>query len=457
MMKNKKQKGFSLIELILVLGLSSLAFISFVKWEVKKVQIAEAEIGGEQFAEVARALSSYIAREQVALNNNIPTGATSLMPLTVLQGISSGFYIGHQYLPSNFNPINIFKTNYIITIRNTLGRLDGLVTSSVPICEKGTSLACPSANNPVKYDWVGVAMRKIGNQSGMIIEGVPNVMSGYNAGWKLTSVDFPSITTSGILGVRVTTTDTSLYDEQYLRLDGTSVMLGNLNMGNFDIQNATNISYSGWISGFGVLANTINSGTINNTGSIQTANLFATTLVKSGANAVPGAVGVGDVQADRNITANNQITALQTVSTRDIFLGTTNANVIAASTASRSGRVVPNLWLSDLLPKYSSRGIYAVSDGQMVNKPNCGPSGNPKIEVIPQLTYTQGRVMGPITLIGGAMSGTTIAWDLYSYSPLAVWANNVGAQWQIRFQTPNYGPGSFVMRGLAHIYCDYQF
>jgi len=69
----KKEEGFSLIELILVLGLSGLAFISLVQWEMKKSEIVRAEVGGEQLAEVGKALTAYIAREQDALSKDIVT------------------------------------------------------------------------------------------------------------------------------------------------------------------------------------------------------------------------------------------------------------------------------------------------------------------------------------------------------------------------------------------------
>lgn len=171
MKRFKKQQGYSLIELILVLGLSSLAFISAVQWEVKKSDVAKAEMAGEQFAEVGRALSAYIAREQINLAYNIPPGVPQTMSIEVLKGTASGFFVGRQYLPTNFSAVNSFGTPYIIQIRNVAGRIEGVVLSQDPICEKGTALPCPSATNPIKFDWIGAAMRKMGPQSGMTRDG----------------------------------------------------------------------------------------------------------------------------------------------------------------------------------------------------------------------------------------------------------------------------------------------
>lgn len=475
MLKIKKEQGYSLIELILVLGLSSLAFVSTVQWEVKKSQTAKAEMVGEQFAEVGKALSSYIAREQINLAYNIPSGSDVNMSIEVLKGTASGFFIPHQYLPTTFNSVNGFGTNYRIQIRNTNGRLEGLITSDTPICEFGTSMAC-GANpaNPIKYDWIGAAMRKMGPQSGMTRNA--NFLSGLNAGWSLTTAEFSDIDNPGLIGYRVSTTDTALYDSQYLRLDGTSTMLGNLNMGNYSIENATNISLSGWLQGYGILANTIRSGSINNTGDIQTTNLYATNLAKVGTNALPTnttGLGNGDLIVDKNVYA------------QDIYLGDDINH--ANRTKSEAGhgvqpnglvvadRRIPNVWLSDLLPKYVSRGVYKIDDTQTIDKPACNGGGIPKIEVIPQTTYAHGRVYGENYLQSqGSMTNweAWVYWDQVAYSPNLAWANDNGGSWTVRFATSDYsgynaiaengvptniGIPTFTMSGLAHVYCDYNF
>jgi prepilin-type N-terminal cleavage/methylation domain-containing protein len=472
--KYKSQQGFSLIELILVLGLSSLAFISLVQWEVKKSEIARAEIAGEQFAEVGKALSAYIAKEQLNLATNIAVGTTATMDIEVLKGTNSGAFIGHQYLPTNFSAVNIFGTAYQIEVgRTATGRIEGVVLSVDPICEKGTSLACPDPTNPIKYDWIGAAMRKMGAQSGMVRDngvGV-NVLYGFNAGWNVASTDFPTVITApGQIGFRVSSTDTSLYDAQYLRLDGTSTMLGNLNMGNYSIENATNISYNGWLQGYGVLANTIRSGSINNTGDIQTTNLYATGIIKAGAAALPTVLNDaddliegGDIIADRNVYA------------RDIYLGADINHANRTENVGLNRRTIPNVWLSDLLPKYVSRGIYNISDsgniavanpGGNVTKPVCNGGGTPRIEVIPQFTYSHGRVLGDNNL---TFTQTTpsdwsayLDWDLAAYSPVLAYANDLGAIWNVRIVTSRYeatvaGLPTPTMVGLAHVYCDYSF
>lgn len=515
MLIKNNSKGFSLIELILVLGLSSTAFLSLVQWQTKSNENYKAKITGEQFLEVGGALAAYIAREQDGLFNTIPFGSTVDLPLEVLQGrtynvatttlgggtaadgsncypkLLDGTICGREYLPSTFKPLNAFGTNYVLQVRNDAGRLEGVVVSSDPVCEKGTAVACPSANNSLRMDWAGTAVREMGAQGGLINLGENGVLSGYNAAWTLGTAEFPAITTPGRIAYRVSTTDHVVYDDQYLRLDGTSVMRGNLNMGNWDINNATNITYNGWLSGNGVLANTISSGTINNAGNIQTTNLYATLQVKAGQENVTdifnqvgvngtdfgGTVGVGRIESDNSITANNQITAFRTMSTRDIFLGNDDALIADPSTVVR-GRTspFPNVWLSDLIPKYVSHGIVAVVDGDTIPFPSCGggtdiatSAGKPKILLTPQAIATEGPVIpGNPTNPGEAIQigsvGNYSNWSLtLSLNLAAVTAGGwlavpdaAAKQWTARYFYPPYRDISGFNAALAHVYCSYD-
>ncbi len=514
MLIKNNSKGFSLIELILVLGLSSAAFLSLVQWQTKSNENYKAKIAGEQFLEVGGALAAYIAREQDGLFNMIPSGNFVDLPLQVLQGrtynittgalgaataadgsncypqILDGTVCGREYLPSTFNPLHAFGSNYVLQVKNNAGRLEGIVISSDPVCEKGTAVACPSANNSLRMDWAGTAVREMGAQGGLINLGSSTQLSGYNAAWGLTNTDFGAISGEGKIGYRVSTTDHVVYDDQYLRLDGTSVMRGNLNMGNWDINNATNITYNGWLSGNGVLANTISSGTINNAGNIQTTNLYATLQVKAGqenvtdifntstpnvgaGSASASVVGFGRIESDNSITANNQITSFRTMSTRDIFLGNNDALIADPSTVVR-GRTssFPNVWLSDLIPKYVSHGVVAVIDGSVIPYPSCGggttagsPVGQPKILLTPQTIGTEGPVIpGDPANPGNAItsSGNYSSWSLnldLAAATAGGWLalpNAAAKTWTARYFYPPFRDISGFNAALAHVYCSYD-
>ncbi len=515
MIKNKKQKGYTLIELLLVLGLSSLAFVSFVKWESKKVDLRKAEIAGTQFVKVGEALASYIVREQLNLVYNIPVNTSSEMPLSVLQGVSSGTFNGHKYLETNFNTEHAFGSSYTIKIKHNLGGIvEGVILSSAPVCEFG-EVDCPSATNQIKYDWVGIALKQMGPYGGVVrVNGTSTDLLGVNASWKINSALYADssgssvINEAGQIGYRVSPLDTTIYDQQYLRLDASNTMLGNLNMGNYNIDNATNISYTGWLQGYGVLANTIRSAYIYNTGDIQTQNIYIDGIMKVGDAQMPTELGTvavasgvisdaieaGDVIVDKNLYA------------RDIYLGndinSDNRTRVNQTTANRN---IPNAWLSDLLPKYSSRGVYAVLDGGTVQKPTCNGGGTPKIQVIPQFQQGQGKLLGENflthtlditsfaawlaaqptdpTLTNAALADTfksNVQWDLVTHVPNMVYAVDGATSWTINLKSYNYNgyvinnsslavtppkadmtlsmpPGGGTSTALAHVYCDYNF
>ena len=257
-MVRHKNKGFSLIEMILVLGLSSLAFVGILNYEKRKTENLRAESVGQQFEEVGKALSSYIVKEGTALDTNIPVGTTATIPLTVLQGVSSLPYVGRQYLPTTYSPTSGFGVDYVIQIRNNGGNsLTGMVVSNGPVKDE---------TGQVRYDWIGSALRKAGSQSGSAFFTGASI-TGLNGGWNISSSEFPAISTAGQIAYRSQYQNN--YDNIYLRRDGASPMIGNLNMGNFNIGSTTDISYNGWLYGNNALVNNLKAGYILNTGNMR--------------------------------------------------------------------------------------------------------------------------------------------------------------------------------------------
>lgn len=521
MILKKKNKGFTLIELILVMGLSTTALLSYLKYESAKSDQRRAQIVGEQFKDVGDALTTYLSKESAALLANIPANTTTTLNMQLLRNINSNgttgagncyptvptVLCGRPYLPSTFNNTNAFGSNYVLQVRNESAGLTGLVLSSAPVC-KERSLAC-GALNPVRLDLAGYAVRSMGANGGLVAAGAGTV-TGYNAGWSENNARFGGINATGQIAFRSGSSLISsvTFDNTYLKLDGTNAMRGNMNMGNWDINNATNITYNGWLSGFGVLANTLNTGTINNSGSINTTNLFASNVVE-GRNYVYSGTGVvspytgwgngaGDVTAQRyvvgsqavisnnviraqsEIRSETRVVAMNDMSTRDIYLGSSNTG---GPVQGNSGRIIPNVWLSDLLPRYSSRGIrysnIAANNFVNIPRPDCGPVGVPKIEIIPQnhltLGYVNGSTNATISLLDAGVVGSTrvayVAWGstfAQNYpNPISVTANlssvtanwlraaTVGPNWQVWYQTLN--GASAPMGVLTHVYCDFQF
>lgn len=484
--KNKKlsllkatQQGFSLIELMLVLGISSIAFIGFLNMEKNKAQIQNSQNAGAQFEEAGKALSQYINRESTFLKANIPVNTQMIVPIDVLRRSTgtTGIFPNRQYLPATYNPnITLFNTGMQLIIRNNSNgsgpsTLTGLVISTGPVRD---------SSGAIRYDYLGTAIKRMGPQGGMTFP-TANILSGLGGQWTLTDTNFPAINQLGLLAYRVQYQ--SDYDSVYLRLDGQFPMVGNLNMGNYSINNATDISYNGWLYGNNAVFNNLITGTITNSGNIQTRSINGTTT-SSVASAVANMSNLPYANFDLLYTncINCGFNAEGGVSSgatsfvaNDVKIGSDGKqgrlfvkDVVVAGT----NRATDNALLSDRLSRYADRGIQLVNDNETVLKPNCpgNPVGVPKIELIPQSAYIQGRVVGPITMTGAQQAnGTTVLTlnqDQISISGIETYATDNGGSWVARIITPNYGGAAGGQgintdlpankgKALAHIYCDY--
>jgi prepilin-type N-terminal cleavage/methylation domain-containing protein len=494
-LKKNKQKGFTLIELILVLGISALAFISFIEMEQKKAEVEASRNAGDQISELGQALSQYINEEYSNLVTNIPNGTTVTIPLTALQSNTgtTGIFNNRELLPTNYSTSAIFPTpipiNLTLYLTNKNNQMLGLILSDGAITDK---------TGATRYDWMGVAMKKMGVAGGMSFL-TANTLSGLNGSWSIDNTNFANINQAGLVGYRVNYQGS--LDNTYLRLDGMYPMNGNLNMGNYNINNATDISYSGWLYGNNGMLNNLVSGTITNAGTItttgingkttssKTAAINTTNANYTGGNASYanfdllytncincGVAGESYTAALPNFNAANGDVRISgngakgNLFVNDILLGSSTGPI-----SSNNG----NAFLSDRLPRYSSRGTLLVNNGMSIAKPTvttanlsgyvCRWSGTgtapvPKIQLVPAVQWLQGAVLGPMTLsfAGSQINADntlTLAGQItqqqYSAGGMAVYSVDNGASWTVYLQTPSYNPAYVGGTALAEVFCDY--
>lgn len=442
MKNNRKNKGFTLIELILAMGIMVILMIALFKWEKTRSEIQKGENGGTQMLEIGKALSTYVATNQQYLiagkviNNGLKTtpmpdgciatsvitgafpksssNATDLLSIynetddksKTIDFKGDGTCGGNITIPTT-NILAAFGKAPVSGIKNTLGfdytiqiinnqnKISALLISAQGITSPGN--ASPTAitvDTNVNYQMISSATRTMGGQGGFVPSSKTKdtssgaagtyVLQGLAGAWVLGSAAsanknipyFPAINSYGLIGFRVSPVDTGTFDETYLRLDGTNYMTGNLNAGNWDIQNATNISYNGWMTGYGVLANTINSGQINNSGDITTSNVIATGKVR----------------------------------TTDLFLSS-DPNIAPTRQSYNKDAFQNGLYLSEIIPKYISKGVFVTeavtcSGGYpdslcslgSVNF-SCGPQETklvPRVVVTPLISLSTSRVYGEI-------------------------------------------------------------
>lgn len=236
----KIKKGFSLLELTLVLGVGTM--VAFMKFQDMKASQEDftAKTAGEQIRQIGEAVNGYINLRYDKLSTLTPSSSQSNDPgprtcNTSECEITYQTLINEGLLPVSYSGINIYKSPYKILLKRggTAPNyvINGLVVATTAWIEGGKT----------RYDLLGKAMQTAGIDSGMTQS--TTVISGMQGQWQESSSNFSNITGSGLLGFR-TGFNSTLYSI-YLRRDGTLPMTGDLNMGGNNINNAKNITASG--------------------------------------------------------------------------------------------------------------------------------------------------------------------------------------------------------------------
>ncbi len=269
----KIKKGFSLLELTLVLGVGTIvAFMKFQDMKNEQESILASAVG-QQMKQIGEAVNGYIniRYDKLSTLSNAAGTGTDPGPRTCTTSgcdITYQTLINEGLLPSYYTGINANKSSYKIILKRDGTSpnfvINGLITTSTAWIEGGKT----------RYDLLGNAMQTAGIDSGMT-RTTSNAF-GYGGQWSETSANFNNITSAGQLAFRVGY-NSALYSV-YLRRDGTLPMTGDLNLDGHNINNIANINATG---------------NITTTSDLQARNIKAT----------------GKVNADGNISAGNWVWA----------------------------------------------------------------------------------------------------------------------------------------------------
>ncbi|MGU3728218.1 shufflon system plasmid conjugative transfer pilus tip adhesin PilV [Klebsiella michiganensis] len=288
-MKKQNRKGFSLLELVLVLGVGSMmAFMRFQDMKNEQ-ETMTANAVGQQMKQIGEAVNGYINIRYDKLSTLTSSSSQSSDPGPRVCN-ASGCEITYQtlvnegLLPALYTGINAQKSSYkIILKRSGISPnyvVNGLITTTLPWME----------GDKYRYDLLGRAMQAAGIDSGMTQSAT--LASGLQGAWKETSTDYSNITSAGLMAYRVGY-DSAMYSV-YLRRDGTLPMTGDLNMGGQSINNVQDITAAG----------TATANTLNSTGD---------TVV--GAHIRVG----GSAQVNGSINANNSVSAQNIQSRGEVY------------------------------------------------------------------------------------------------------------------------------------------
>ncbi|AUQ25133.1 shufflon system plasmid conjugative transfer pilus tip adhesin PilV [Dickeya zeae] len=239
-MKKQNKTGFSLLELILVLGVGTT--VTFMKFQDMKneQETVVAKAVGEQIKQMGEAVNGYIniRYDKLSTLTSSTNQSSDPGPRTCSGSVCEITYqtlVNEGLLPSSFSGVNAQKSSYKIFLRRSGNVpnyiINGLITTTNVWADGGK----------VRYDLLGKAMQAAGIDSGMTK--TTTAASGYGGQWSELSTDYSNITAAGLLAYRVGY-DSSMYSV-YLRRDGTLPMTGDLNMGGNSINNAKDLNGTG--------------------------------------------------------------------------------------------------------------------------------------------------------------------------------------------------------------------
>lgn len=297
-MKKQNKKGFSLLELILVLGVGSMmAFMRFQDMKTEQENVM-AKAVGQQMKQIGEAVNGYINIRYDKLSTLTSSSSQSSDP-GPRNCNGSGCEITYQtlinegLLPVSYTGINAQKSSYKIMLKRSGATpnyvVNGLITTTLPWSESGK----------LRYDLLGKAMQEAGIDSGMT-RTTSNAF-GYGGQWSETSANFNNITSAGQLAFRVGF-NSALYSV-YLRRDGTLPMTGNLNMGGQSVYNAQDITAAGTTT-TGILET--NTATVGATLNVAGVTTLASDLNVSGNGQVNGNLNSNKTLSGATVTSRSE-------------------------------------------------------------------------------------------------------------------------------------------------------
>lgn len=329
------KKGFTLIELILVIGVGlAMSFTAFQSMSHKQEQL-KASIVGQQIKNVGEAVNVYVSNHYDALSTlSNSTGTTTDVGPRTCTAASSSCVIttttltNEGLLPPTFSGKNAFNSTYTIVLKRSgtspYYTISGLVTTTDPWKGPG---------NVIRYDWLGTAMQSAGLDSGMTRD-IATRVNGYNGQWVVDNTSYSNITQLGQLAY-ITGYGSNSYSV-YLRRDGVLPMTGQLNMNGNDIGNARNITASGTGNFGGNLATNGYSNTDMPTGwnGIRTGDVAATGTFGALKDGTTGSAGqlaaymnkYGNIYSSNRITTDGFMTAGSYITSGDSITAAKDIN-----------------------------------------------------------------------------------------------------------------------------------
>lgn len=452
-----RQKGFTLIEMILVIGLMSVAtMISFYEKKLNMEQ-TQARITGVQLYEYNNAVRAWVSQNVGAASGPKPTGTLWLK--TAACGGSSAI----AYLPCSFPAMDSATPLRFGQIQiNSSVVTSGVAPNQITEVTSTTTAfrVMTGAVSTLRTDLAGLAA-------------VVAAAGGVNSLSPMLASTDGSVTSDPALGVITMKASNNGSSDAWLRTDGSNTMNSNIvykASNPASLRTLTNVSrvqaltseilylgnVTGWASGRTVTVdgnqetngtlivqnfNNVQNGIALVRGDVVTLNgrLHAGTdvvaerdVIASNIKANPGVSnqlmlsGASIALTDQSLNINNPVPLVSYADLSQFYVRTANGNKVA---------------MSELLPSWVHKTSWYAFDTQTVPKPACG-IGTAKIVVVPQSIPTNPETNAAVAGYTATYRGATFAY-----------AVDFGTYWQVRIY-PYYNMTSNGS-AVATTYCIY--
>ena len=258
-MKRYRKIGFTLIEILLVIGVIMIMSIIKVRDINSETEDIQAKMLAGQIQTVAEATNAFLVLKYNELSTLSSPGVScntgSNTCNITLQNLSD-----NALLPPNFSSNTIFGNPYEIQLKRT-GTAPNYMMSGV-VLTKGVK----NTENTPSLVFLGKVLRDIGRDGGL--NKTSGQIIGTSNGWSANSTLFPILSNKvNYIGSAVGTLSGAYY--VYLRRDGSLPMTGDLNMDGHNIKNVNNLTATG---------------ALTTTGNISGANISASSNVTAAGN-----------------------------------------------------------------------------------------------------------------------------------------------------------------------------
>ena len=359
--QTRRQSGFTLIEVAIVMTISMIAFTQFVNLGVMVMKKEGGERAGMKIAQVNAAVAAFINASQPAVATANHAGIAWLQDAATCPGGTGAA----AFLPCSFDPWMGWGMTFIGTqITNN--------SPAAPTVKAETFVMPPREGTLMDQAVAGHVLNGAQNFRGIASQTEEKAV-GY-LGYKLQSLNVPVI---------VATVDTGVQAVPWLNRDGTNTMTGNLDMAGHDI-NGAGVVVAQTMTANDVLAN-------HNV--VAGNDVAAQKDVIAGGNvaAIKGISTQGAMTAGTDVTAGNNVVAAKDVQAGgDVTLTGSSYTDPATGVANQPISLASTTWAMS----YVSNSPTGTTTN-FVDKPICPAGKKPQIYMVPG-QYSVGGVAEPI-------------------------------------------------------------